>query len=56
LVDSRFRAKVADFGLSIKYKGYAGTPYWMAPEVLRSEHPSKASDVSCCLVLVLTLL
>ncbi len=46
LVDSRFRAKVADFGLSIKYKACAGTPYWMAPELLRSEMPTKASDVS----------
>lgn len=32
LVDSKFRAKVADFGLSQKKEvGAAGTPYWMAP-------------------------
>ncbi len=46
LVDSRFRAKVADFGLAVKYKGCTGTPYWMAPELLRSERPTTASDVS----------
>ncbi len=46
LVDSRFRAKVADFGLSIKYKGCAGTPYWMAPELLQGDVPSTAGDVS----------
>lgn len=38
LVDSRFRAKVADFGLSQKENlGGTGTPYWMAPELLRKE-------------------
>ena len=38
LVDSRFRAKVADFGLSQKKNlGGTGTPYWMAPELLRRE-------------------
>ena len=38
LVDSRFRAKVADFGLSQKQKlGAVGTPFWLAPEVLRGE-------------------
>jgi serine/threonine protein kinase len=32
LVDSRFHAKVADFGLSQKkHLGGTGTPYWMAP-------------------------
>ena len=36
LVDIKFRAKVADFGISAKHKagGAGGTPYWMAPEVL----------------------
>ncbi|KAG7339186.1 PAS domain containing protein [Nitzschia inconspicua] len=35
LVDSHFRAKVADFGLTQKQRvGAAGTPYWTAPEVL----------------------
>ena len=31
LVDSRFRGKVADFGLSVKRKkfGVGGTPFWM---------------------------
>ena len=45
LVDSRFRAKVSDFGLATKYKACAGTPYWMAPEVLRGAPNSTASDV-----------
>lgn len=46
LVDSRFRAKVTDFGLSQKKKiGAAGTPYWMAPELLRKESDNTtASD------------
>mmetsp|Transcript_45961 Transcript_45961/g.111330 ORF Transcript_45961/g.111330 Transcript_45961/m.111330 type:complete len:1269 (+) Transcript_45961:97-3903(+) len=39
LVDSRFRAKVSDFGLSqdVNTSGCTGTPYWMAPELLRGE-------------------
>jgi class 3 adenylate cyclase len=38
LVDSRFRAKVADFGLSQnKNLGGTATPFWMAPELLRRE-------------------
>lgn len=38
LVDGRFRAKVADFGLSQNRKtGAAGTPFWMSPEILRGE-------------------
>jgi serine/threonine protein kinase len=36
LVDAKFRAKVADFGLSQKKQlgsgNVTGTPYWMAPE------------------------
>jgi serine/threonine protein kinase len=38
LVDSKFRAKVADFGLSQKSyfrRSAAGTPYWMAPVSFR---------------------
>jgi serine/threonine protein kinase len=47
LVDSQFRAKVTDFGLSQKKKvGATGTPYWMAPELLRKESDNTtASDV-----------
>jgi serine/threonine protein kinase len=47
LVDHKFRAKVADFGLSQKKgSGVAGTPYWMAPELLRDEaRNTTASDV-----------
>ena len=38
LVDARFRAKVADFGLTQKKRvGVTGTPYWMSPELLRGE-------------------
>jgi guanylate cyclase len=45
LVDSRFRAKVADFGLSQRKKvGAAGTPYWLAPEVLRGETSNTAES------------
>jgi serine/threonine protein kinase/ABC-type glycerol-3-phosphate transport system substrate-binding protein len=44
LVDSNFRAKVADFGISLR-AGAAGSPYWMAPELLRGESSTKMSDV-----------
>ena len=38
LVDSSFRAKVSDFGLSQKQQlGATGSPFWMAPELLRGE-------------------
>ena len=44
LVDSKFRAKVADFGLSQKKNlGGTGTPFWMAPELLRCEGINTAS-------------
>merc|ERR1712048_354860 len=48
LVDVKFRAKVADFGLSDKQRsGACGTPFWMAPERLQPNiGPSTtASDV-----------
>jgi serine/threonine protein kinase len=46
LVDSNFRAKVSDFGLSKKRKsGLSGTPYWMAPELLEGGDVSIASDI-----------
>ncbi len=46
LVDSNFRAKVSDFGLSQKRKsGYIGTPYWMAPELLAGGDVSTSSDI-----------
>jgi len=44
LVDRRFRCKVADFGLSQKKNlGGTGTPFWMAPELLRKESPNTAA-------------
>jgi class 3 adenylate cyclase len=44
LVDSKFRAKVADFGLSQKKNmGGTGTPFWMAPELLRGESSNTAA-------------
>eukprot|EP00980_Cylindrotheca_fusiformis_P005527 scaffold1172_cov115-Cylindrotheca_fusiformis.AAC.2 len=47
LIDSRFRAKVADFGLSTKNKsGLSGTPFWMAPEyLLRRTEYTTACDI-----------
>jgi serine/threonine protein kinase len=48
LVDNRFHAKISDFGLSAKKKhlGATGTPYWMAPELLRKEsNNTSESDV-----------
>lgn len=47
LVDSKFRSKVSDFGLSQKKNvGGTGTPFWMAPELLRGETiNTMASDV-----------
>mmetsp|Transcript_20453 Transcript_20453/g.38776 ORF Transcript_20453/g.38776 Transcript_20453/m.38776 type:complete len:1185 (-) Transcript_20453:69-3623(-) len=44
LVDRRGGAKVADFGLSNKnHLGGTGTPYWMAPELLRRESANTAA-------------
>ncbi|KAM7463833.1 hypothetical protein LguiA_031954 [Lonicera macranthoides] len=52
LVDGRFTVKVCDFGLSrskantfLSSKTAAGTPEWMAPEVLRNEPSNEKSDV-----------
>mmetsp|Transcript_73487 Transcript_73487/g.239082 ORF Transcript_73487/g.239082 Transcript_73487/m.239082 type:complete len:1263 (+) Transcript_73487:103-3891(+) len=55
LVDARFRAKIADFGLTQRSKGYhlrsghghgpVGTPIVMAPELLRGGENTAASDV-----------
>ncbi|XP_002962883.2 probable serine/threonine-protein kinase SIS8 [Selaginella moellendorffii] len=52
LVDRNWVVKVCDFGLSrIKHstflssKSTAGTPEWMAPEVLRNEPSNEKSDV-----------
>ena len=46
LIDENFKAKVADFGLSQKRQmGMVGTPFWMAPELLRGENCTRESDV-----------
>ena len=44
LISSAFRAKVADFGLSLK-QVTCGTPVSMAPELLRGGTPTTESDV-----------
>ncbi|XP_039024765.1 serine/threonine-protein kinase CTR1-like [Hibiscus syriacus] len=52
LVDSNYTVKVCDFGLSrskentfLSSKTAAGTPEWMAPEVLCDENSNEKSDV-----------
>jgi serine/threonine protein kinase len=47
LVDSKFRAKIADFGLALRTKGQTGTIPWMAPELLdgKGANNSSASDI-----------
>jgi serine/threonine-protein kinase CTR1 len=52
LVDKTWTVKVCDFGLSrfkentfISSKSAAGTPEWMAPEILRDEPSDEKSDV-----------
>lgn len=53
LIDSRFRAKVADFGLSEKKKnGLTGTPYFMAPEYLRGRPYSPACDIYSMAIII----
>ncbi|KAI3471857.1 hypothetical protein Pfo_028510 [Paulownia fortunei] len=52
LVDRKYTVKVSDFGLSrlkantfLSSKSAAGTPEWMAPEVLRDEPSNEKSDL-----------
>lgn len=52
LVDSKYTVKICDFGLSrskantfLSSKTAAGTPEWMAPEILRDEPSNEKSDV-----------
>ncbi|MCL7037285.1 hypothetical protein MKW94_005599 [Papaver nudicaule] len=52
LVDKNWNVKVCDFGLSrlkhntfLSSKSTAGTPEWMAPEVLRNEQSNEKCDV-----------
>ncbi|PKI67921.1 hypothetical protein CRG98_011517 [Punica granatum] len=52
LVDKNWNVKVCDFGLSrlkhntfLSSKSTAGTPEWMAPEVLRNEPSNEKCDV-----------
>eukprot|EP00961_Rhodomonas_salina_P182262 2460598-Rhodomonas_salina.1 len=55
LVDSMFRAKVSDLGMAGSKK-FAGTPYWMAPELLTGRVGSLVSHHLCqsCKLLALT--
>ena len=39
LIDSHFRAKLCDFGLSAKKKQISGTPFFLAPEYLKGKQP-----------------
>lgn len=43
LVDGKFKAKVSDFGLVQHGKHGTGTPFWMAPELLRGESGNTAA-------------
>ncbi|XP_031381315.1 serine/threonine-protein kinase CTR1-like isoform X2 [Punica granatum] len=52
LVDKKYTVKVCDFGLSrlkartfLSSKSAAGTPEWMAPEVLRDEPSNEKADI-----------
>ena len=45
LVDCNLRAKVADLGLSSALGGCAGSPAWMAPELLNGEPNNTTTDV-----------
>ncbi|XP_074558843.1 serine/threonine-protein kinase CTR1-like isoform X2 [Curcuma longa] len=52
LVDEKYTVKICDFGLSrlkantfLSSKSVAGTPEWMAPEVLRDEPSNEKSDI-----------
>ncbi|KAK4743265.1 hypothetical protein SAY87_001266 [Trapa incisa] len=52
LVDKKYTVKVGDFGLSrlkartfLSSKSAAGTPEWMAPEVLRDEPSNEKADI-----------
>jgi len=56
LVDDKFRAKITDFGLSMKgAKGMIGTPFWMAPELLRGEKHTTKTDVYAFAILLFEL-
>eukprot|EP00977_Amphora_coffeiformis_P000932 scaffold200_cov173-Amphora_coffeaeformis.AAC.4 len=54
LIDSRFRAKLCDFGLSTKKQSLiTGTPYWLAPEYLRGQtgYTTQCDIYSCAIIL-----
>jgi len=49
LIDSRFRAKVADFGLATNKPGLHGTPFWYATSALSALLQIYVSHTDCLL-------
>jgi serine/threonine protein kinase len=61
LIDSTSDVKLADFGLSqnlslVKQDDIAGTPYWMAPEIINMSGASYTSDIWSVGCMVIELL
>ena len=66
LLESKLKGaavKLADFGLAVEVEdgvncnfGLAGTPGYLAPEVLKAEHYGKPVDVWACGVILYVLL
>jgi len=57
--ESKCHSKLADFGLTIQENGrhyIAGSPLWMAPEMIRSHRPRKSNDMWSMGVVVFEIL